>query len=79
MIKSRSAPVCSQWLLTGDIARLFVPVDPAVSLGARATLRDDTGMKEPLTRFDIDAGGFRVSIENQSPRDGSEDMAVIVE
>jgi|GEM_PF-4299791 len=36
-------------------------------------------MKEPLTRFDIDAGGFRVGIENQSPRDGSEDKAVIEE
>jgi hypothetical protein len=70
--------MCSKWRLSGDNVLLFVPGDPAVSLDRSTMLRDDTGMKEPLTRFDIDAGGFRTSIENQSPRDGSEDMAVIV-
>ncbi len=42
--------------VTGDITLRFVPGDLVVSLDNRTTLRDETGLNDPLTLSDIHAG-----------------------
>jgi hypothetical protein len=62
--------------LNGDITLRFVPGDLTVSLDSRTTLRDDTGMTDPLTLSDIHADDI---LQITAYRDGALDELIATE
>jgi hypothetical protein len=62
--------------LTGDITLQFVPGVLTLALDSRTTLRDDTGINDPLTLPDIHAGDV---LQVTAYRDGSLDLLTATE
>jgi hypothetical protein len=62
--------------LTGNIALQFIPGSLTVSVDSRTTLRDDTGVKSPLTLADIQADDV---LQVTAYRDGAMDPLIATE